>query len=130
MGKAFQSGFFRLYRDPAHGRILGVCAGIADYFGVNRTAVRVLAVLGLIFFTMPTLLVYLAAGFLLQRRPDGLYRDVEEERFWRRARVEPKATVGDLAARMRALDERLRGAEAYVTSAAYRLRRQFDDLGR
>ena len=56
------------------------------------------------------------------------HRDREDERFWARARVEPKATASDLAARIRALDERLRAAEAYVTSRAFRLRRQFDDL--
>ncbi|WP_402469518.1 PspC domain-containing protein [Isoptericola aurantiacus] len=34
----------KLYR-PSRGRILGgVCAGIADYFGWDRTLVRVLAV--------------------------------------------------------------------------------------
>ena len=30
----------RLYRDPEGGKILGVCAGIADFFGFNPWAVR------------------------------------------------------------------------------------------
>jgi phage shock protein C len=130
MTTADSDGYFRLYRDPARGWLLGVCAGIAGYFGITALAVRLVAVLGLMLFTLPTVLGYIAAGILLRRRPDSLYRDREEERFWTRARVEPRATAGDLAARIRALDERLRAAEAYVTSRAFRLRRQFDDLER
>ena len=118
----------RLYRNPKRGWIAGVCAGIADYVGVTPLAVRLVFVFGLVFFTVPAVLGYVVAGILLRRRPVDLYRDREDERFWARARVEPKATASDLAARIRALDERLRAAEAYVTSRAFRLRRQFDDL--
>jgi phage shock protein C len=130
MTKPLERGYFRLHRDPERGWLLGVCAGLAEYFGVRVLAVRLLAVAGLVFFTMPTLVAYLTAGLLLKRRPPDLYRDEDEARFWRRARVEPRATVGHLAARLRALDERLRAAEAYVTSSTYRLRRAFDELER
>jgi phage shock protein C len=125
-----RDGYFRLYRDPAQGWLLGVCAGIAQYFGITALAVRLVTVLGLVFFTLPTVLAYVAAAIVLRPRPAGLYRDRDEERFWTRARVEPRATATDLAARIRALDERLRAAEAYVTSRAFRLRRQFEDLER
>ncbi len=38
----------RLYRDEQHKMIGGVCAGLAEYFGVDVTLVRVgVAVLGL-----------------------------------------------------------------------------------
>lgn len=121
-------GHFRLHRDPRHAVVMGVCAGLADYFGLGRTFVRVLAVLGLVFFTMPTLIAYFVAGLLLQPRPEGLDGDERESRFWRRARVEPRGALAEVAARARALDERLRAAEAQVTSAAFRLRRQFDEL--
>lgn len=123
-------GYFRLYRDPTRGWLLGVCAGIAGYFGITVLAVRLVALLGLMLFTLPTVLGYVVAGIVLRRRPDSLYRDREEEKFWTRARTEPRATAGDLGARIRALDERLRAAEAYVTSRAFKLRRQFDDLER
>lgn len=125
---SFGEGYFRMYRDPSRGWLLGVCAGIAGYIGITPLAVRLVFLFSLVFFTLPAVLGYAAAAILLRRRPDGLYRDREDERFWTRARVEPSATASDLAARIRALDERLRAAEAYVTSRAYRLRRQFDDL--
>jgi len=31
---------YRLYRNPARGIIAGVCAGIADYFGIEPVLVR------------------------------------------------------------------------------------------
>ena len=31
----------RLYRDPEHGLLAGVCAGIADYLAIDVTLVRV-----------------------------------------------------------------------------------------
>ena len=36
-----------LYRDPQKGKIAGVCAGLADYFGVETWIVRLLAITGL-----------------------------------------------------------------------------------
>ena len=130
MRSASCSGHFRLYRDPGRGWLLGVCAGIAEYFGIGRLPVRLVALLGLFMFTVPTVLAYIAAAIFLRRRPSDLGWNRDEERFWARARTEPRATAADLSARIRALDERLRAAEAYVTSRAFRLRRQFDDLER
>ena len=34
-----------LYRDPRNGRIMGVCAGIADYFDVRPGFVRLMTVI-------------------------------------------------------------------------------------
>jgi phage shock protein C len=125
---AERTGFFRLYRNRSQGWLFGVCAGIADYFGVSLLAVRLLTFVGLVFFTLPTVLAYFAAAILLPSKPVDLYRGPEEEQFWQRARVAPRASLQELAARIRAADERLRAAEAYVTSRAFRLRRQFEDL--
>ena len=41
---------YRLWRDRDRGIIAGVCAGIADYIGVEPIVVRLVAVLGLVFF--------------------------------------------------------------------------------
>jgi phage shock protein PspC (stress-responsive transcriptional regulator) len=37
-------------RDRAHGKILGVCSGVARSIGYNPLAIRLLAVLALLFF--------------------------------------------------------------------------------
>ena len=45
----------RLYRNTERGILFGVCAGLADYFGISRFVVRVVAIIGLFMFPPPTL---------------------------------------------------------------------------
>ena len=61
----------RLWRDPDHGVLAGVCAGIANYFGLERIAVRLVFVLGLVFFFVPTVLAYVVTALVLPKRPGG-----------------------------------------------------------
>ena len=72
-----------LYRDRENGWIFGVCAGIAERFDFSVLTVRVLAVLSLILFTMPTALLYLAATMLLRPRPLTYRGPHCEQEFWR-----------------------------------------------
>lgn len=44
----------RLYRDPQHGAVAGVCSGLADYFEVEVWVVRLVLVTGLIFASFLT----------------------------------------------------------------------------
>jgi phage shock protein C len=120
----------RLYRDSRRAWLAGVCAGIADYFGVSVGLVRFLMFLSGIFFTMPTLFGYLVAALLLRRKPDHLYASGEEEAFWRSVRLEPSRTARDLTRKFEELERRLRAAEARVTSSEFKLRGQFRDLER
>ena len=73
----------RLYRDRRRAWLAGVCAGIADYFGVSVGLVRLLTFLSAIFFTMPTVFGYLMAALVLRRKPDHLYGSGEEEAWSR-----------------------------------------------
>jgi len=118
----------RLYRNPRRGWIAGVCAGLADYFGLTRTVVRVLTLICLVAFTLPTLVAYLIAAVVLERRPEAMYGTREEEAFWRSVRLEPSRTARDLARKFQDMERRLRAAEAKVTSSDYKLRQQFRDL--
>lgn len=118
----------KLYRDGENGIIAGVCAGIADYFGTNRTLVRALAVLSLIMFTVPTTVAYLAAAYFLERKPAGQYRSDDEQQFWRSMHRSPRDTLGSLRARFRALEQRIRAMESYLTSRKFNLDREFDEI--
>ena len=72
-----------LYRDRENGWMFGVCAGVAERFDFSTLTVRVLAVISLILFTLPTALAYLAAAVLLRPRP-LIYRGGRcEHDFWR-----------------------------------------------
>jgi phage shock protein C len=76
------------YRDPANGMILGVCAGLADQFGFRLGPLRVITVLALLLFTVPTALIYLVAGLLLPGKPLTYYGSRDERELWGRGRSE------------------------------------------
>ena len=60
----------KLYRLPSEAILLGVCAGIARYAGVDPVFVRLGAiVLALLTGFWPTIIVYLVAAALLPRDP-------------------------------------------------------------
>jgi phage shock protein C len=118
----------RLYRDGRRAWVSGVCAGLADYGGLSPGLVRFVVFLSAVFFTFPTVVGYLIAAFVLERRPADMYDSEEEERFWRSVRLEPARTARDITRRFQDLERRLRSAEARVTSSEFKLRRQFRDL--
>lgn len=58
-----------LYRNPKQGKIAGVCAGIANYFGWETWLVRILVVSGVLFGMPFLILAYVAAWFILDKAP-------------------------------------------------------------
>jgi len=119
---------YRLYRDPANGVVAGVCTGIADYFGIERVAVRLAFVLALIFFFVPAALFYVVAAIALPRRPPALYASGEEEAFWRSVATAPDDTLSRLRRRFGDLETRLRAMEGHVATPDFDLKRKFRDL--
>ena len=118
----------RLYRDKENAILFGVCAGVADYFGFNLGATRVLTVLAG-FFAMPVIFfVYIGAGFLLPVKPQGMFKNEKEEDFWRSVRRDPRSTLHEVRYRFRDLDARLQRMERYVTSPRFDLDKEFRDL--
>jgi len=118
----------RLYRDKDRGIFCGVCAGLADYFGVDLGVVRVLTALAFLFFFPAMFLTYVALCFILPVKPTMLYRDERDERFWRGVRVSPQDMFSGLRHRFRELDARMQRMERYVTSSRYNLDREFENL--
>lgn len=120
----------RLYRIPERGIIGGVCAGIADYFGIRPALVRLAMVLALLFFTPPFILGYVIALLVLPVRPPQLYRDPEDEAFWRGVSMKPDRTLAGLTQRFRTFEKRVENLEAYVASKEFELDRAIRDLDR
>jgi phage shock protein C len=119
----------RLYRNSDKGVVFGVCAGIADYFGFDATVVRVLVVLGTLFFGGPLIpIAYLLLALLLPKDPRGLGEDVAEDSIERRVRAEPHSTLNSVRHRFRELEARLQRLEKYVTSERFKLDREFERL--
>jgi len=60
-----------LYRDHKNGKIAGVCAGVADYFGLETWLVRILTVTAFFLLAGPFVIVtYIAAWFILEKKPN------------------------------------------------------------
>lgn len=121
---------FRLWRDRERGIVAGVCAGIADYIGIEPIVVRIIAVLGLIFFFPVTVISYVILALALPPKPPSLYDSREEEAFWRSVNTAPTDTFQSLKHKFRDLEDRLAHMEAQVASGDFELHRKFRDLGR
>lgn len=130
MSAPASAGPYRLYRDPARGWIAGVCAGIAEFQGMEPTLVRLVAVLGFVFFCVPVLVAYVVLALVLKPRPARPAASPAEEAFWRGVATDPQGALGGLARNLRALEARLGRMETVVTSEEFELRRGFRDLER
>jgi len=117
----------RLYRIPNSGKVFGVCAGLADYFGFDVTVVRVLVALGAVFSAPLVIVAYIVLGFLLPVRNYEGGRDVPDT-VQRQVRANPHSSLSGVRYRYRDLDVRLQRLEKYVTSSRYKLDREFQQL--
>ena len=60
----------RLYRSKTDKKLCGVCAGVADYFGIDPTIVRVIWAL-LAFFYGTSILLYVIMALVVPEQPAG-----------------------------------------------------------
>jgi phage shock protein C len=119
----------KFYLDKQHAKWSGVCAGIADYTGVDRTWVRVGAVLVTIMGAFPwTLIAYAITAYVADEKPTGLYDDAEDAKFWQGVRQSPARSTRDVRARFREIDRRLADVETYYTSRNTGLAAEIDAL--
>ena len=118
----------KFYRDKVNGKLMGVCAGLADYTGVDVMWLR----LGLVILTMmgfgPLILAYILFGIFAPKKPPHLYSDREEQRFWQGVRQSPSRTTKQVRAQMRDLDRRLAEVETFYVSSNPRLSAEIEQL--
>ena len=118
------------YLDKSRGKLLGVCAGISDYTGVDVTFVRVATVLVTVFATGGVGAVAdFLLGFIASDRPREFdYQAREDRRIWQQGRARPGHSVRDVRARFRDIDRRLADVETHVTSQNRRLADEIEAL--
>lgn len=130
-----------LTRDPERGKVAGVCAGIADYFGIEVWLVRIVTASMIILtgFTGIPLLLYLVAWCVLDKKSASyddedpvlqshFHRDVGIKNYaWQQGKTAHSA-VKDLESRYQRLEQRLQHLETHVTSQQFDLRREIDSL--
>ena len=144
----------KLYRNPAEGKFMGVCAGIAEYLEVSASAVR-LCFLVLFFLTFIPIFVYFGAVLVLDKKPAAdfsTYGKKTRRASMRAAEGEegvanfagetdagrPRDSQEDHFSKRREfqycsrkfaiLQTRLARLEAYVTSSRFKLHREFRDI--
>lgn len=133
-----------LLRDDRNGKIAGVCAGVADYFGWELWLVRVV-VLAAVLLGFGTFLpvLYLVGWIVLEkksvaerRRNDAgeltpapvKARPVEvKTRVWQRGESARQA-LNHLRSQFDSIEGRVRHMESYVTSSQFLLQREINKL--
>jgi phage shock protein C len=68
-----------LYRDTANGKISGVCAGLANYFGLEIWLVRILVIsAALLGGSFLVLLAYVAMTLMVEKQPPNYVEAVKK----------------------------------------------------
>lgn len=124
-----------LYRDPVNGKVSGVCAGFANFFGLEVWLVRILVItVALLGGFALVLIAYIALSLMLEKQPPQ-YSDAL--RSMRSHTLKDKAWIqGENAQRILAtlemdlkqLEQKVRVMEAYVTSETFTVHRRFRQL--
>ena len=119
----------RFYRDKRNGKVMGICAGIADYTGFDVSLVRI-AMIAAVFLSSGSILpVYFIAGWIAPDKPRELETsNVEERQFWQSVRRSPARTARDIRLQLKDIDRRQGDVESYVTTENRTLAREIEQL--
>lgn len=124
-----------LYRDPVNGKIGGVCAGIADYFGFEIWLVRILTVtLFLMGFSFFIIIAYIAAVLIIDKMPpEEIKKTMQSHEHqiktkpWQQGKS-ANQLLADAEADTKKMEQQLAKIEAYVTSSKFELNQKFKNL--
>lgn len=119
----------KFYLDRRNRKWSGVCAGIADYTGIDVALVRMGMVLATILGSGVMIIVYMVTAWVAQDKPRELSGEsAEQTKFWQGVRASPARTVRDVRSRFRDLDRRLADIETHVTSGNMSLANEIEKL--
>ena len=119
----------RFYLDKRHKKVMGVCAGIANYTGLDVNLVRIGLVLGVVFGGGALIPVYFIAGWIASDEPREIAATTKDERqFWQGVRASPTQSAREIRSRMRDIDRRLADIEYYVTTENRSLAQEIEQL--
>jgi phage shock protein C len=106
--------------DKRNGKFMGVCAGIANYVGIDPVIVRIGAVVATLLGGFPwTLIAYGVAAWAA--KPEGIgYEDEHAPRL--------RTSTRDVRETMRDIDRRMAEVETVITSSNSRLAREIEEL--
>ena len=118
----------RFYRDKQNGKVMGVCAGIADYTGFDVSLVRVCFLAAVFMSGGGILPFYIIAGIITPKKPQAFETDREDKQFWQGVRASPARAARDIRSRFKDIDRRLADIESYVTTENRSLAKEIEQL--
>ncbi|CAM2925340.1 envelope stress response membrane protein PspC [Vibrio neptunius] len=124
-----------LYRDTTNGKLSGVCAGLANYFGTEVWLIRILVIsAALLGGSFLVLLAYIAMTFMIEKQPANYVESLKSEQEhklkskpWQQGQT-PGALLETLERDFDRLEGNIRDLEAYVTSDTFKVDREFKSL--
>ena len=111
----------KLWRKPDEGKLMGVCAGLAEYLDIPVRLLRVIMVLSLFFgLFMFTVVAYFVLGFVLDVKPANVADNPRQ----------PSASelLDQLESALQRDERSVRDVERYVTSETFSVRSRFRQL--
>lgn len=142
-----------LYRNPQKGKVAGICAGVAEYFGFELWVVRIITVsLMLLGLWGPIIFVYCVLYFVLDINPNvaqtsrkdrahksvrnGSDEDYESRPYrpsvkevWSKSQS-PERMLEEVESKFAKIESRLQGMETFVTSRRFELEKEFSQMER
>ena len=120
----------RFYRNKREGKVLGVCAGIADYTGLDVNLIRFMMIAAIIIGAGSVVPLYFIAGMIAPDRPRELdyTGGADQQRFWQGVRASPARSARQIRSQLRDVNRRLADVESYVLSENRSLAREIEDL--
>jgi phage shock protein C len=119
----------KLYLDKTNAKLSGVCAGIADYTGVEVMWIRIGTVLLTLAGGFPwTLIAYGMIAWMATPRPHDLYESRDDEKFWQGVRSNPARSTAEIRSTFRDIDRRLADIEIFYTSRNTQLSDEIERL--
>lgn len=120
----------QFYLDKQNAKFKGVCAGIADYTGIDvlwvRLAFVMLTVTGV---GVPwTFIAYWLIAWMAVPKPIGLYQTPDDAKFWQGVRSNTKRSTTEVRSKLRDIDRRLADIELHYTSRNSQLASEIDSL--
>ena len=126
----------RLCRDPDRQKIAGVCAGIANYYGVESWVVRCIAVTGMLFLPSIVFPAYWIMYFVMDNprkgdKPNNKRRNREDHSSPAPelgTQLSPRRSLRNAQVDLAEVELRLRRMESHVTSGQYELQRELNKI--
>jgi phage shock protein C len=107
---------------------LGVCGGLAEYFGISSFWVRIGTMTCFcISGAWPVLVLYVVAAILMKPSPVRSFQDSSEKDFYEAYTSAPKYTVRNIHEKFASLNRRIQRMEDQVTARAYEWDRKMND---